>query len=217
MRLGGTERVVDLGCGTGRDAAMVLERYPGAYVVGLDASSTMLAAAAGHLAPHAGRFELLEVDLNGGFLLTEPAEAVMSVAALHWVADHPSVFASVRRALVPGGRFAAECGGQGNIAAVSRALADVTGRRDAWEFADAKVTAARLRACGFREVHARLRPDPLRLAPETLRPFLATVVVGGHIADLGHDEAREFVSAVADRMAESIIDYVRLEFEATNP
>src|SRR5487761_1949317 len=45
MRLTGTERVLDAGCGTGRDAAALLERLPGIDLVGVDASSQMIEVA----------------------------------------------------------------------------------------------------------------------------------------------------------------------------
>src|SRR5674536_317061 len=45
MRLTGTERVLDAGCGTGRDAAVLLERLPGIDLVCLDASEQMIEAA----------------------------------------------------------------------------------------------------------------------------------------------------------------------------
>ena len=49
-------------------------------------------------------------------------DAVFSNAALHWMSDHDAVLQGVHRALKPGGRFVAECGGQGNIAAIRVAL-----------------------------------------------------------------------------------------------
>ena len=49
-------------------------------------------------------------------------DAVFSNAALHWMSDQDAVLRGVHRALKPGGRFVAECGGQGNIAAIRVAL-----------------------------------------------------------------------------------------------
>src|SRR3546814_17072970 len=47
-------------------------------------------------------------------------DAVFSNAALHWMLDPEAVASGVFRALVPGGRFVGELGGEGNIT-VSRA------------------------------------------------------------------------------------------------
>ena len=49
-------------------------------------------------------------------------DAVFSNAALHWMSDHDALLQGVHRALKPGGRFVAECGGHGNIAAIRVAL-----------------------------------------------------------------------------------------------
>src|SRR3546814_13649153 len=43
-------------------------------------------------------------------------DAVFSNAALHWMLDPEAVASGVFRALVPGGRFVGEMGGEGNIA-----------------------------------------------------------------------------------------------------
>ena len=59
---------------------------------------------------------------DGGF------DAVFSNAALHWVRDQDAMMAEVRRVLKPGGRFVAEMGGHGNIAAIRVALMAVLAR-----------------------------------------------------------------------------------------
>jgi trans-aconitate methyltransferase len=118
------ERVLDLGCGTGDLAATIAAR--GASVVGLDASPDMLAAAR-------AKYPALEVVQGdaAGFQFAESFDAVFSNAVLHWVADADGVARSVAAALKPGGRFVAELGGRGNIAAivdgVRRAAVDVAG------------------------------------------------------------------------------------------
>ena len=38
MGLAGDELVLDAGCGTGRDAAALLERWPGVRMIGIDGS-----------------------------------------------------------------------------------------------------------------------------------------------------------------------------------
>ena len=107
------ERILDLGCG---DGALTEEIAAiGAIVTGVDASPTMVAAA---------RARGLIVDHQSATDLRYEAEfdAVFSNAALHWITDAAAVLQGVRRALRPGGRFVAEMGGQGNIAAIRTAL-----------------------------------------------------------------------------------------------
>ena len=53
-------------------------------------------------------------------------DAVFSNAALHWIprADQDAVVERVAAALAPGGRFVAELGGRGNVAAIVAAGED---------------------------------------------------------------------------------------------
>src|SRR5438477_59631 len=53
--------------------------------------------------------DLIELDLP------EPVDVAFSNATFHWIHDHDALFASLRRALKPGGRLVAQCGGYGNI------------------------------------------------------------------------------------------------------
>ena len=55
-------------------------------------------------------------------------EAVFSNAALHWVRGQDEMLSQVQRVLRPGGRFVAEMGGHGNIAAIRVAFAAVLSR-----------------------------------------------------------------------------------------
>ena len=47
--------------------------------------------------------------------LPEPVDAMFSNATFHWIQDHDALFAALYRALKPGGRLVAQCGGRGNI------------------------------------------------------------------------------------------------------
>jgi trans-aconitate methyltransferase len=108
------EAILDLGCGDG----FLTEKLAatGAILTGVDSSPAMVAAArarglniveaSGDALPFAGEFD-----------------AVFSNAALHWMPRAEAVIAGVHRALRPGGRFVAEMGGHGNIAAIRVALA----------------------------------------------------------------------------------------------
>ncbi len=219
-RLGdaGAGRVLDLGCGTGRDAAALLTRWPTASVIGVDASQAMLDAAASTLAPYPGRAELHRADLREPLPLGGPVDAALTVAALHWIPDHRPLFASVAGLLRPGGRFVADAGGHGNLRRLGAAIASVFGPQDdSWNFATAEGTEALLREAGFAHVEVRLRPDPIVLDPATYPAYLATVVLGGHLAGLSRSDAAGAVARVVDAMGEPVVDYVRLEFEAETP
>jgi trans-aconitate methyltransferase len=109
------ERVLDLGCGTGHLTARIAEA--GAEVVGIDSSPEMIAEAR-RLFPSIS-FEVADAR---DFHFDEPFDAVFSNAVLHWVKPPEQAVACVRRALGPGGRFVAEFGGRGNVAAIVDAL-----------------------------------------------------------------------------------------------
>lgn len=210
-----TDTVLDAGAGTGRDAAAVLARLPRGRVVAVDGSARMLARLAENLAADRDRVQAIHADLTTPFGLAEPVDAIYSVATFHWVADHDALFANLAAHLRPGGQFVAECGGAGNVATVEAAVAAVLGPTPShWHFAGVDETAAALARAGFTDVEVDLRPDPARPAPGDLLDYLTTVVLGGHLDRLPPAEHADFVRAVAARLPEPVIDYVRLNLRA---
>lgn len=207
------ERVLDAGCGTGRDAALLLARVPDVRLVALDGSQQMLDAARAKLGDRA---TYVRADLTAPLLLQEPVDAVMSVACFHWVDDHDVLFRHLAGALRSGGRLVSDCGGQGQLRHVDVALEQVGATGVAGpHFAGVDDTRRRLTAAGFDVQDVRLRPEPLRLEePGLLERYLSTVVLGAHLAVLPPDEHATFVRDVAAAMPEPVLDYVRLEVEA---
>lgn len=208
-------RLLDAGCGTGRDAAAARERWPGIDLVLVDGSAAMLRRAEERLGPSA---EYHRADLARP-LPVAPVGAVTSVAAFHWVADHRALFAHLAEVMLPGAALVAECGGRGNIAGVQQALARVSPgddtARDAWHFATLEETTDRLDAAGFDVREVRLRPDPFRSEdPAALSAYLATVVLGAHLDRLPERQHDDFVTAVRRALPAPEVDYVRLEIDA---
>lgn len=217
LRLAGGETVADLGAGTGRDAEQLLTALPRGRVLAIDGSQQMLAQLNDRLAGQLDRLRVLQADLREPLAVTEPVDAVLSVATLHWLPDHTQVFSSVAGILRPGGQFVAEAGGEGNIAGVREALAGLGADdgKDIWNFAGAAETRERLAAAGFTSIEVGLVPDPAHFeSADQIEAFLATVVLGAHLRDLPSAERRPFVRAVAARLEAPVIDYVRLQISA---
>lgn len=207
------ERVLDAGCGTGRDAALLLSRQPQVDLVLLDGSQAMLDAAGARVGDRA---TLVRADLARPLPVTPAVDAVMSVACFHWVHDHGALFRHLAAVLLPGGRLVSDCGGSGQLRTVEAALERVGADGvPGPHFAGVPDTRDHLEAAGFEVVDVRLRPDPLRLEdPDLLERYLRTVVLGAHLAALPSGEHDAFVRAVAASMPEPVLDYVRLEVEA---
>jgi trans-aconitate methyltransferase len=168
------EAVLDLGCGTGELAAAIQGR--GARVWALDADPAMVAAARRRL----GGDRVLVADAHD-FTLPEPVDAVFSNAALHWMPRPAEVIAAVHAALRPGGRFVAELGGAGNIAAILEALAGAMAEAGLpepacpWYFPTPGQYATLLEAGGFRVARMEhfARPTPLEGGDGALADWLA--------------------------------------------
>lgn len=118
-------RVLDVGCGVGDFTARLAGLADGVEVLGVDADPGMVATAERRYGGPALRFAVARAQQLDRVVPAESADAVFSVAALHWVpaAEHPAMLAQVRRVLRPGGLFRAQFGGHGQIAAV-RAILD---------------------------------------------------------------------------------------------
>jgi trans-aconitate 2-methyltransferase len=117
--------VYDLGCGAGNVTAILVHRWPGAQIIGVDASAEMLAQAADAL-PQVHWVQHGLADWQPG----APADIVFSNAALHWLPDHQQLFPALLQALAPGGVLAVQM--PRNFAAPSHTLIDATARTGPW-------------------------------------------------------------------------------------
>jgi len=216
LPLGGGERVLDAGCGSGRVTEQLLERLPDGHVVALDASASMLVEARRRLARFGDRVTFVHADLARPLPIAEPVDAILSTAALHWVSDHDAVFANLASVLRPGGRLAAQCGGAGNIAGVIQAIAEVVGTEPGdFTFATPDETRRRLEAAGFEEIETWLNDEPTTFEPgEPFETYLETVILGPTLGRLAPARRPGLAAEVARRMTGPVIDYVRLNIVA---
>lgn len=219
LPLRGDEAVLDAGCGTGRVTRMLVERLPEGRVVAVDGSAAMIEKVREVLRPEDDAFvaDLAELDLAA------PVDAIVSSAVFHWIPDHDALFRRLRAVLRPGGRLAAQCGGEGNIEAFRRAGEAVAARApyaahfedfgDLWFYAGAEETEARLRAAGFELVRCWL--EPWQVTPPEPAEFTRTIMLSGHIDRLPVELHDRFVADVIAAAGEPLtLDYVRLNIEA---
>ena len=104
LPLGGHERVLDVGCGDGRISAAIAARLPHGSVLGVDASTDMVAFAA-RTFPAALHPNLAFAVADAAQLsFVERFERVVSFNCLHWVRDQTAALRGIRAALAPAGR-----------------------------------------------------------------------------------------------------------------
>lgn len=213
------EQVLDIACGDGTLTKKIAEA--GATVIGIDASADMVAAARKR-GLDARLMNAHNLEFDGVF------DAVFSNAALHWMKSDPdAVIKGVRRALKPGGRFVAEMGGHGCVAAITVALLSVlrahgvdTQEIVPWYFPTAEEYAERLGRAGFAVDYIALIPRPTPLPTEMAgwmetfaTPFFRLLPADQR--ELARDEAIALLKPVlCDTKGNWSADYIRLRFAA---
>jgi trans-aconitate 2-methyltransferase len=95
--------IADLGCGPGNLTCILVERWPGARVVGVDNSPAMLEQARPLTVP--GRLGFVQADLTS-WTPDKPVDLIVSNAALQWVPDHGGLLSRLAGMLLPGGTLA---------------------------------------------------------------------------------------------------------------
>jgi trans-aconitate methyltransferase len=216
------EEILDLGCGDGALTEQLAAT--GAIVIGVDASPAMLAAA---------RQRNLQVEQHDATALPyhQQFDAVFSNAALHWItglSGQQATLAGIHRALRPGGRFVAEMGGHGNIAAIRTALQatlapfGIDAEAAAASFYPSPALYRRLlEAAGFQVNSIDLIPRPTPL-PNGMESWLNTFRNGvlDQLNPTDRDAAVTNTIALLeptlrDTEGNWTADYVRLRFHAT--
>ena len=232
VTLRGDETVLDAGCGTGRLTAKLAERLPRGRVLACDLSENMVRGAREFLTPQFGdRVEVFAADM-AHLNLDAAVDGIFSTAAFHWVVDHDALFASLFRAVKPGGWLVAQCGGGSNLARLYARVAQLqnqtpfAGYFKNWNrpnyFAAPEQTTERLIAAGFYDAEAYLTPAPTTFADApSFRAFTTTVCVAKYLKELPLQLHEAFldplVAAAAQDDPPFTLDYQRLNISARKP
>ena len=212
------ERILDLGCGDGFLTQRIAAA--GATVLGVDNSPAMIR---GRATPRA--FRPLRERRRSAVRRGVRPGILECGAALDGRSE--SSAEGVRRALKPGGRFVAEMGGHGNIAAIRVALLAVLLPRkvpiESIEcncFCTAAEYRALLEAAGFRVAEISLTPRPTSLPSgmqawlELFRAGLLEQLPPGERAAAIEECVELLKPVLCDREGKWTADYVRLRFVA---
>jgi trans-aconitate methyltransferase len=214
------ERILDLGCGDGVLSEQL--QAMGCRVIGVDASAGMIAAARAR-GLDARLADAQELAFDGEF------DAVFSNAALHWMTRPGKVLDGVWSALVPDGRFVAEFGGHGNVAAITTAMRAVAKSRGGdqelagpWFFPSVDDYRRLLEQKGFNVKRIGLFPRPTLLKTGMKswlklfrQPFFEQF---GDTMEEALGEAEALLKpSLCDAGGRWTADYVRLRVEAVRP
>jgi len=191
-------RIVDIGCGPGALTATLSERWPSAFVEGLDSSPEMISAAS----PLASERLSFRVADAAAWDAAADTDLVVSNATLQWVPEHEPILRRWAEALPAGGWLAFQV--PGNFDSPSHALMRELAESPRWRdrldgvlrhsdaVAEPAEYAALLLDAGLAVdtwqttyLHVLPGPDPILqwVRGTGLRPVLAT---------LNPDEAAEF-------------------------
>ena len=146
--------VVDVGCGPGNSTALLTARFPGADVLGIDSSPTMLAEA--RKAVPGARY----AEADASVWLPEPGtDLVFANATYQWIPEHMAQFPRVLAALNPGAVLAVQM--PDNLAEPTHQLMQQVAVAGPW--ADRLASAARAPLAPVRDYYDAMRPVASRL------------------------------------------------------
>lgn len=230
-----TDRVLDIGCGSGDFTATVAALVPEGHVLGIDAQPSMIAEAETRALPNQ-RFVVAPAQAIDEVVADEARfDVAFSRAVLHWVPapEVPGIYAAAARALKPGGWFRVDCGGIGNVPAVVALFDDVArplgGPACPWNFADPGSAMAWLEAAGLDheadgQGFVRTLAQRRRFDEQSIRGWMHSQAIAAYTETIPAEHHEAFVAGVEDRIDElrrpdGTFDqtYVRLDLLARRP
>lgn len=101
------EKIVDIGCGGGRNAGELLKKYPSAHVTAIDYSDVSVSKASAYNADavKAGRIVVRQGDVSALTLPEESYDVATAFETIYFWPGLEKCFAQVAKVLKPGGIF----------------------------------------------------------------------------------------------------------------
>jgi trans-aconitate 2-methyltransferase len=200
--------VVDLGCGTATLTAELHRATGAARTEGIDSSAAMLAEAPQGV-------EGLTVTL--GDLATwsgPPCDLIFANASLHWVDDHPTLLANLRRQVSPGGQLAFQVPANFDHPShrLAREVAIELGHEPPPDRAAAVLAPARyaelLDDLGAQELHVRLQIYGHHLeSTEAVVDWVSGTLLTAYRSQMGERAYGEFVERYRNRLLTALGDH----------
>ncbi|MGA7298135.1 MAG: malonyl-ACP O-methyltransferase BioC [Rhodanobacteraceae bacterium] len=144
------QRVIDIGAGTGRAAALLKQRYPTAEVIALDFALPMLQRARQH-SRWRRRFARVAADAMHLPLPNDSVDVINSNLCVQWCDDLPRLFTEWVRVLKPGGYVALSSFGPDTLRELRAAWADSDHNSHVGRFLDMHDLGDAMLAAGLRE------------------------------------------------------------------
>ncbi|MEO1713803.1 MAG: methyltransferase domain-containing protein [Bacteroidota bacterium] len=159
-----TERILDLGCGTGELTQQIAQLSPD--TTGMDQSLEMV-----QKAQDAFPGVNFIVGDAAHFQFPKKFHAIFSNATLHWVSNYRAAAQCMYDNLLPEGRMVIEFGGKGNVQSIVQSLQKQLAARgyteqsmhQPWYFPSIGAYSALLEAVGFRVTFAQHYDRPTKL------------------------------------------------------
>ncbi len=122
LNLKGNEKVLDIGCGDGKNTAEIASKLPDGSIIGIDISKEMIDLANESFPQKT--YKNLSFNLCDAKKLNfeENFDSIISSATLHWIKNHLPVLIGIKRALKKNGKVLLQMGGKGNAGEVVKAV-----------------------------------------------------------------------------------------------
>lgn len=115
------QRIIDLGCGTGRHTLTLRERFPDAHILALDCSAAMLEQSRRRRGRWRPRFDLTQADYDALPLAQASVDLIFANMALQWGASLANLLMGLRRIMRPDGMLLASLPGPDTLTELKKA------------------------------------------------------------------------------------------------